>query len=595
MPNSTLYRANKDLYNHIERVWYSENKDEINRKRRQRHAARKIAKIKDVTSNGLEIEELNKINRVRREKYTETKVEINRKRRERCRVHLDEKNRVRREKYQGKKDKIQLELQQRDDANKVEEKQFDADLRLAVDNLMETKMGHKELYQAFNQVVHDNLVVSKPRLLLATMGKKVTKCSVICGSKIFSIRDEGETDPPTKKSIATDADQNDNYCDCNLTVDHAESIYCTESELAEEHDVNVFDEDKLNVSKPRLLIATMGKKDTKCSVICGSKIFSIRDEGETELPIRKNIVIDADENNSYCVYDLTGDHEESTYCSESELVDGHDDNAFVTLMSSRIHVLEPKYVQRFKGSFPLGRQFPTPPNDVIHTFSEDQIHVRLHHGVMQPSVTEKHWLLLEQLSWTPVSTKVHGTKITKTITISKTGFNNLVPPYWLKDDLLDFMITYLFRGTSNSDSDFSHLPCSFYQSSSFRQQGRKISQRNVNILKRDLIFQPINIKEMHWVLAVIVKPTTLLATECKNEACILYVDPQHPHLSSDEAKMRIAFNDRSKIHTSLLQWLNYELVPEDSDCRFDALNCKLLYSFGTDGKFLLCVLFGYVI
>ena len=507
MPNSTLYRANKDLYNHIERVWYSENKDEINRKRRQRHAARKIAKIKDVTSNGLEIEELNKINRVRREKYTETKVEINRKRRERCRVHLDEKNRVRREKYQGKKDKIQLELQQRDDANKVEEKQFDADLRLAVDNLMETKMGHKELYQAFNQVVHDNLVVSKPRLLLATMGKKVTKCSVICGSKIFSIRDEGET----------------------------------------------------------------------------------------ELPIRKNIVIDADENNSNCVYDLTGDHEESTYCSESELVDGHDDNAFVTLMSSRIHELEPKYVQRFNGSFPLGRQFPTPPNDVIHTFSEDQIHVRLHHGVMQPSVTEKHWLLLEQLSWTPVSTKAHGTKITKTITISKSGFNNLVPPYWLKDDLLDFMITYLFRGTSNSDSDFSHLPCSFYQSSSFRQQGRKISQRNVNILKRDLIFQPINIKEMHWVLAVIVKPTTLLATECKNEACILYVDPQHPHLSSDEAKMRIAFNDRSKIHTSLLQWLNYELVPEDSDCRFDALNCKLLYSFGTDGKFLLCVLFGYVI
>ena len=60
---------------------------------------------------------------------------------------------------------------------------------------------------------------------------------------------------------------------------------------------------------------------------------------------------------------------------------------------------------------------------------------------------------------------------------------------------------------------------------------RRLSNIYATFFNKDLIFALFNIRSNHWVLTVIVKQMTLLLFDIECEACILYIAPQHPHLS----------------------------------------------------------------
>lgn len=295
-------------------------------------------------------------------------------------------------------------------------------------------------------------------------------------------------------------------------------------------------------------------------------------------------VIDVDDNNDD--YVLMGDYEVTNNCTAMYIKNNHNDNLFYDLIHSQLQQHHGTYMGRFRASIRLGRQFTTPANNVISKWVKDEIVlVTVHDALMQPCIASESWTLLEQLTWTPTSTKVEDTQIPKTIAISKKGFDTMVPPYWLNDDALDFMIAYLFRGKSNLDTEFSYMPCSFFNQLLIHgTPPKKRSKNKANLLARDLIFVPINIRSVHWVLAVIVKPSSLLSPDKTSQACILYVDSRQPHLDPDPATQNNARIDRTLFHDKLLTWLNYELTSIGQDCRFNATNCQLLFGSDKNGK-----------
>ena len=53
---------------------------------------------------------------------------------------------------------------------------------------------------------------------------------------------------------------------------------------------------------------------------------------------------------------------------------------------------------------------------------------------------------------------------------------------------------------------------------------------------------------------------TLLLSDIKSEACILYIDPLRPHLSSADIVFQKELEiERYNIYSHLLLWLNFEL------------------------------------
>ena len=540
-----FYSANKVRLNHSKRDNYNEKKDEINRKRRERRAANNSIKTTKKMINCTEIQTTtqdNDTNKLKGRRSPNAK------------------------KMVGKKNCIS------------------DDLKLVAQSLVEMGREHNVPKQKTNHVVQDKLIVTHPSLLLASIGFSDYKCSIICGSTIYSTNDFDNIHdhPPVSQYILE------------------KGTALNEPMRKTNHVV----EDKLIASNPLVLLASIGFSDYKCSIMCGSSIYSINDFDNLpdHPPMTNNVVIDVDENNDDYVlmgddevidvddnnddYVLMGDYEVTNNCTAMYIKNNHNDNLFYDLIHSQLQQHHGRYMGRFSASIRLGRQFTTPANNVISKWVKDEIVlVTVHDALMQPCIASESWTLLEQLTWTPTSTKVEDTQIPKTIAISKKGFDTMVPPYWLNDDALDFMIAYLFRGKSNLDTEFSYMPCSFFNQLLIHgTPPKKRSKNKANLLARDLIFVPINIRSVHWVLAVIVKPSSLLSPDKTSQACILYVDSRQPHLDPDPATQNNARIDRTLFHDKLLTWLNYELTSIGQDCRFNATNCQLLFGSDKNGK-----------
>ena len=131
----------------------------------------------------------------------------------------------------------------------------------------------------------------------------------------------------------------------------------------------------------------------------------------------------------------------------------------------------------------------------------------LHDGLMQPYLTENNFSLLEQAIWTP-STKdavpYHLSKTTKVTKrsqntpmkgkryVSQDGIDNLPPPKWLKDDIIDFLMPYLFRGTKYYNTDLGFVNTSISKNITVYKFERRLSKRFTDFFNKDLIFVPFN-------------------------------------------------------------------------------------------------------
>ena len=280
--------------------------------------------------------------------------------------------------------------------------------------------------------------------------------------------------------------------------------------------------------------------------------------------------------------DFSGDEEQ--VIEVIDLVDTDDDKQLVLILTKHIAVRESEYTNRYEERVREGQQDIVPDNDISPS-SVDPIEFTLHTGIMDPTHTSMNTILLEQLTWTPISPKKE-TMESQQIRISRRSYDKLAPPYWLDDEVLDFLISYLFRGTSKSDTHFSYRPCSFFTSIvTFGLKRRKSSRLSPFFFQRDLIFIPINLGKKHWVLAMIVKPTMVGTSQ--SPTCIVYLDPLHPHLSKNQKRKVEGEKARSHIHDVLLKWLNHELVVgKECQCGFNRQNCEILFEFGSKGELL---------
>ena len=100
------------------------------------------------------------------------------------------------------------------------------------------------------------------------------------------------------------------------------------------------------------------------------------------------------------------------------------------------------------------------------------------------------------------------------------------------------------------DNEFNYsLSASMPKNISFHLPGKRVSAKYVNFFTRDLIFLPFNVREVRRMLAVIVKPITLLSFDIESDACILYIDL---HLSSNIASQTVGAQDRQLVPDQLL-------------------------------------------
>ena len=62
--------------------------------------------------------------------------------------------------------------------------------------------------------------------------------------------------------------------------------------------------------------------------------------------------------------------------------------------------------------------------------------------------------------------------------------------WWLKDDIIDFSLSYLFRGTKYDDTKFGCVNTSMSKDISVNKFERRLSKRFTNFFNKDLIFVP---------------------------------------------------------------------------------------------------------
>ena len=199
------------------------------------------------------------------------------------------------------------------------------------------------------------------------------------------------------------------------------------------------------------------------------------------------------------------------------MVDRKDDIHFVREVTGHIlqhkmhcNLCYSKYYTKAGGicSTPFVNPFsPWVSADVIFT---------LHDGLMQPYFTKNNFSLLEQVIWTPSTEDVvpyhlskQATKVTKQSQntplkgenyVFQDGVDNLPPPKWLKDDIIDFLLSYLFRGTKCYNTEFGFVNTSMLKNVSVHKFERRLSKQFANFFNKSLIFVPFNIGGNHLIL-----------------------------------------------------------------------------------------------
>ena len=93
--------------------------------------------------------------------------------------------------------------------------------------------------------------------------------------------------------------------------------------------------------------------------------------------------------------------------------------------------------------------------------------------------------------------------------ISLQGFHTPVSPCWLQDDVLDFFVFTLLGEKSHIGKQFSYVASYFSDMLFSKLLPDLIPVKNTKLFTTDLVFVPLNISKVHWVLAVIVNPCLL--------------------------------------------------------------------------------------
>ena len=218
----------------------------------------------------------------------------------------------------------------------------------------------------------------------------------------------------------------------------------------------------------------------------------------------------------------------------------------------------------------------------------------IHPALSHDSFTSNNNVFLHQFTWSLLPQDQFSDVITESRkfknddhrisrfrkSISSVCFCSLVPPCWLHDDALDFLVFALFRGKSHIGNQFSFVP-SGYSSMLFNKKlPRTISVSNTKLFTTDLVFVPFNISKVHWVLAVIVNSRSL--RYLKHGAWILYVDPQHPHLFTERPVQKMGVCDQGLVQNTLLRGLNYEIFHgKPHRTQINVENLVLKHHFGT--------------
>lgn len=216
----------------------------------------------------------------------------------------------------------------------------------------------------------------------------------------------------------------------------------------------------------------------------------------------------------------------------------------------------------------------------ISSSTQQCFQFKLDNNLLNPKNTDKAFCVLDELSWTPVTTTVHKQKSQK-IRITREEFDRLVVPC-LNDTLMDFIFQYLLRGASQVDRIYGSIGCSLYHE--LNKKGRTRMSEQQNILDNELIFWPLQINDYHWVLAVLLQPK-LVAKDGdmkQGKSCVLYFDPLNKYLSTEREIVSEGMRDRKKVHEQLLLWLNFELGGDNGSV-YDCNSFPLIYEFG-DGE-----------
>ena len=154
----------------------------------------------------------------------------------------------------------------------------------------------------------------------------------------------------------------------------------------------------------------------------------------------------------------------------------------------------------------------------------------------------------------------------------------------LQEDIMDFLIEFLFRGLNACDNQFGYTKSTFFTSLTNEMSEPKLKPGN-NLLHKSAVFMPICVDSRHWVLAVLVNPFTVF--QIRNPHCcshILYLDPLQKHRLENNAEKLSSLKTRSHIHKTILNWMNLELCVK-GERAFTERTYPMKYDFG-NGEFL---------
>ena len=137
--------------------------------------------------------------------------------------------------------------------------------------------------------------------------------------------------------------------------------------------------------------------------------------------------------------------------------------------------------------------------------------------------------------------------------------NDLMVPGMIDCDMTDFMIDYMLRGTSEDELMFGHVSSLGCKSIQETGSGCHLSVfgKHKTLTKNEIIFMPILVNDVQWVLVVLVhihEDTMFLGKE-KNK-CVLCFDPNQNHGENAWSVDVTSSEQQKSIHQNLLKWLN---------------------------------------
>ena len=284
--------------------------------------------------------------------------------------------------------------------------------------------------------------------------------------------------------------------------------------------------------------------------------------------------------------------EETAFDDKRDIASNNEsDNHVIRLLMETILLSADQFSQLCSKSVNDHNLYPVKYPNCISSSTQQRFNYNLENNLLNPKKFEKAFLVLDELSWTPVTTTVRKQESQK-ISITREEFDLLVLPKCLCDSLMDFLFHYLLRGASQADFIYGSLGCSLYQVINKYQRiedfkGRKRMSTQQNILDNELIFWPLQIRQDHWVLAILLKPKLVAIASSMDQgiSCVLYLDPCNKHLVPDAKVVLEGIRDRKKFHDHLLLWLNFELGGDNGSV-YDCCSFPLIYDFG-DGELII--------